>query len=211
MKKIFILLFILAANGIYAQQNYLYPQFMNAHVYYKNEAISAFVNYNLFTSEIIIMEKGKKRRLPDVDKIDYISIGSDRFIALSDNTFGKIVMDGGLILSLRYSGIVSKTAEADKGLTKSAANKLLESGKALPDGVEITTDSAYYFLKQRTGNALFYLPGTNVERANYAGISKLFSKQKARLDDFIENNKVDFSSLESLKRLAAFCDELMDE
>ncbi|MDR2425109.1 MAG: hypothetical protein LBD59_10370 [Prevotellaceae bacterium] len=211
MKRIFIAAFILLTCRLAAQENYLYPQFMNAQVYYKNEAISAFVNYNLFTSEILMIEKGKKRRLPDVDRIDYVSIGADRFIALSDNTFGKIVADGGLILALRYSGNVVRTNETDKGLSKSAVNKLLESGKPLPAGVEIATDSAYYFLKQRTGNALFYLPGTNVEKASYAGVTKLFAKHKARIDAFIESKNIDFSSPESLKRLAAFCDELMEE
>jgi hypothetical protein len=139
-----------------------------------------------------------------------VSAGMKRFVPLNDNTFGEILIDGGLTLAAKYSGNIVTTNENGKSITRTSLNKLLDSGSPLPEGVEITVDSAYYFVKQRNTQAMFYLPGTNITKATHAGIVKLFSKNKSEINAFIESNKTDFSSFESLKKLVEFCERYTD-
>jgi hypothetical protein len=54
---------------------------------------------------------------------------------------------------------------------------------------------------------MFYLPGANVAKATQSGFLKLFSKNKSEINAFIEQNKTDFSSFESLKKLVEFCEK----
>jgi hypothetical protein len=193
-----------------AQTNYVFPEFVAGEVYYGQSAVSAFINYNLFSSNILALDGKKKKSLTDVDKIEYVSAGNRRFISLNDNTFGEILVDGGLTLAVKYSGTVVTANENVKSLSRTALNKLLDSGNPLPAGVSIAIDSAYYFIKQRNQQKMFYLPGANVTKATHSGIIKLFSKNKSEINSFIESNKIDFSSFASLKKLVEFCEKYTD-
>jgi hypothetical protein len=194
----------------FAQENYVFPEFVSGEVYYKESATAVWLNYNLFVSDIFAIEGKKKKRLANVDKIEYVSAGKKRFVPLNDNTFGEILIDGGLILAVKYSGNVVNTNENGKNISRTSLNKLLDSGSPLPDGVKIKVDSVYYFVKQRDTQKMFYLPGANIVKASYAGIIKLFMKQKSEINSFIENNSIDFSSFESLKKLVEFCEQYTD-
>jgi hypothetical protein len=156
---------------------------------------------------MLVMDGKKKKQLADVDKIEYVGAGNKRFIPLNDNTFGEILIDGGLILAVKYLGNVIKTTDNTPSISRTALNKILDSGSHLPKGIAITVDSSYYFIKQRNEQKKFYLPGTNITKATHSGIIKLFSKNKSEINMFIEQNKTDFSSLESLKKLVAFCEK----
>jgi hypothetical protein len=191
----------------FAQENYVFPEYVPGEIYYKESATVATVNYNLFLSNILVIDGKKKKQLADVDKIEYVSAGNKRFIPLNDNTFGEILIDGGLILAVKYSGNIIKTSDNTSSISRTALNKLLDSGNHLPEGIAITVDSSYYFIKQRNEQKKFYLPGTNITKATHSGIIKLFSKNKSEINMFIEQNKVDFSSLESLKKLVNFCEK----
>lgn len=207
MKVLMFLCFTFCAIITYAQENYVFSEFVPGEIYYKESATVASVNYNLFLSDILAINGKKKKRLANIDKIEYVSAGMKRFIPLNDNTFGEILVDGGLILAVKYSGNVIKTNEKASNITRTALNKLLDSGGNLPEGVAITVDSSYYFIKQKNAQKMFYLPGTNVSKATYSGITKLFAKNKAEISEFIERNKIDFSSLENLKKLVYFCEK----
>jgi hypothetical protein len=193
-----------------AQANYIFPEFVSGEVYYKQSASSVTINYSLFLSDILALDAQKKKRLADVDKIEYVSVGNRRFIPLNDNTFGEILIDGGLTLAVKYSGRIVKTDESLKSITKTALSKLLDSGNPLPEGIDIKIDSAYYFIRQKNEQRMFYLPGTNVTGATHSGIMKLFPKNKTEINSFIERHKTDFSSFESLKKLVDFCEKYTD-
>ncbi|MDR0560974.1 MAG: hypothetical protein LBG92_12485 [Prevotellaceae bacterium] len=204
-----VLFSVLLALDLSAQGNYLYPQFITGEIYYKNTAITASLNYNIFTSEILMMDNMREKRLPDITLIEYVAIGKDRFIPLSDNVFGKIIFEEDmLVLAEKYSASVS-AAENVKSISRSSASKLLESGKPLPKGISIKIDSSYCFYKYRKENQIFYLPGTNVGQASRSGIVKLFSKYKDRIDSFIGENSIDFSNVEKLKLIVSFCGKFM--
>jgi hypothetical protein len=205
-----LLCFILCAFFTYAQENYIFPEFVTGEVYYKNSATAAALNYNLFLSDILAIDGKKKKRLADVDKIEYVSASTKRFIPLNDNTFGEILVDGGLTLAAKYSGNVTKTHESASNISKTALNKLLDDGSPLPEGITITVDSSYYLVKQKNTQKMFYLPGANVAKATQSGFMKLFSKNKSEINAFIEQNKTDFSSFESLKKLVEFCEKYME-
>jgi hypothetical protein len=191
----------------HAQQNYVFSEFVPGEIYYKESATVASINYNLFSSNVLAIDGKKKKRLVDVDKIEYVSAGMKRFIPLNDNTFGEILVDGGLILAVKYSGNVIKTDGKASSISRTALNKILDSGGNVPEGIAITVDSSYYFVKQRSVQTMFYLPGTNVAQATHSGIIKLFAKNKSEINEFIERNRINFSSLESLKKLVAFCEK----
>jgi hypothetical protein len=191
----------------FAQENYVFPEYVMGEIYYKESATVATINYNLFMSNILAMDGKKKKQLADMDKIEYVSAGDKRFIPLNDNTFGEILIDGGLILAVKYSGNIIKTDDKASNISRTGLNKLLDTGGHLPEGIAITIDSSYYFIKQRNEQKMFYLPGTNITKATHSGIIKLFSKNKSEINRFIEQNKIDFSSFESLKRLVGFCEK----
>jgi hypothetical protein len=194
----------------FAQANYVFPEFIAGEIYYKESAIAASVNYNLFTSDMLAMDGNKKKRLTNVDKIEYVSAGHKRFIPLNDNTFGEILIDGGLILAVKYSGYIVKTNDNAKSVSKMSLNKMLDSGNSMPEGLTVKADSAYYFIKRRSEQKTFYLPGTNITKATYAGITRLFPKHRQEINSFVETNKTDFSSLESIKQLVEFCEKYTD-
>jgi hypothetical protein len=198
---------MLCADYTFAQNNYVFPEFVQGEIYYKESATAASVNYNLFLSNILAIDGKKKKHLADVDKIEYVSAGAKRFIPLNDNTFGEILIDGGLTLAARYSGKIVKTDANASNISRTALNKLLDAGSPMPEGIAITIDSSYYFVKQKNTQKMFYLPGANIAKATHLGILKLFSKNKAEINTFIERNKTDFSSLESLKQLVEFCEK----
>jgi len=212
MKRFLCLSFLLPvfSFSMFAQANYLYPEYTSGKVYYKESAILALVNYNLFTSEITAIDGTKVKRLENIDRIEYISIDDKRFIPLNDYAFGEILIDGGLTLAVKYSGNIQKATEDVKSISKLSLNKLLNSGEALPAGITITKDISYYFIKQKNEKKTFYLPGANIEKATRSGIVKLFSKNKDAINSFIDNNNIDFSSVESLKQLVEFCEKFTD-
>jgi hypothetical protein len=211
MRLLSVLVFAFFTSAVFAQENYLFPQFVTGQIYYKETAIAAMVNYNLFLSDMLILDGDKQKRLENVDRIDNVNVGVKKFTPLNDNTFGEILIDGNIILAVKYSGQIEKANDNVKSISKMALNKLLNSGNPLPEGITIKKDSAYYFVKQRNEKKAFYLPGANVEKANRLGITKLFFKNKSEIDSFIENNKIDFSSLESLKQLVEFCEKYVDK
>jgi hypothetical protein len=207
MKLLSVLVFAFFTSAAFAQENYLFPQFVTGQIYYKETAIAAMLNYNLFSSDIFILDGDKHKRLEDVDRIENVNVGIKKFTPLNDNTFGEIIVDGDLVLAVKYSGHVEKANDNVKSISKTALNKALNSGEPLPEGITIKRDSSYYFVKQRNEKKAFYLPGANVEKANRLGITKLFLKNKSEIDSFIENNKINFSSFESLKQLVEFCEK----
>jgi hypothetical protein len=193
-----------------AQANYILPEFTQGEIYYKESAIAASVNYNLFLSDMLALDGKKKKRLTDVDKIEYVSVANRRFVPLNDNAFGEILISGGLTLAVKYSGYIDKTSESAKNISKLSLNKLLDSGNPVPYGITIKVDSVYYIIKEKDNSKMFYLPGTNVAKATQSGFTKLFSKYKSEINAFIETNKTDFSSFESLKLLVEFCEKFTD-
>jgi hypothetical protein len=206
MRILYLFIFAVCPFVMSAQANYVFPEFVLGEIYYKNTAVSTSVNYNLFLSDMLALDAKKKKRLADVDRIEYVSVGNKRFIPINDNTFGEILIDGGLTLAVKYSGSIVRAHEGVKSISKTALNKLLDSGNPLPEGITIKVDSAYYFIKQKKEQK-FYLPGTNAANATHAGIIKLFSKNRSEINSFIETDKTDFSSLESLKKLVEFCEK----
>ncbi|MDR1181524.1 MAG: hypothetical protein LBL13_06070 [Bacteroidales bacterium] len=189
-----------------AQANYIFPEFIQGEVYYKGSAVAASVNYNLFLSDVLVMDGSKKKRLTNVDKIEYVSAGNRRFIPLNDNSFGEILISGGLTLAVKYSGDIDR-AEHTKNISKLSLNKMLDSGNPVPEGITIKVDSVYYLIKEKNEQKKFYLPGANVAKASHSGINRLFAKYKLEINAFIENNNTDFSSFYSLKQLVEFCEK----
>jgi hypothetical protein len=210
MRKLYVIICIFCPFAISAQANCIFPEFVFGEIYYKETAISALINYNLFLSDILAVKKERKTRLTDIDRIEYVSMSNKRFIPLNDNTFGEILIDGGLTLAAKYSVSIVKENDDIKSISKMALNKLLDAGNPLPEGITFKIDSSYYFIRQRNEQAKFYLPGNNVTKATHAGIIKLFAKNKTEINSFVETNKTDFSSFESLRQLVNFCEKYTD-
>ncbi|MDR1339268.1 MAG: hypothetical protein LBK58_04350 [Prevotellaceae bacterium] len=194
----------------FAQVNYVFPEFLQGEIYYKGSAVAASVNYNLFSSDMLVMNGSRKKRLADVDKIEYVSAGNKRFIPLNDNSFGEILISGGLTLAVKYSGHIEKVNEHTGNISKLSLNKMLDSGNPLPEGITIRVDSSYYLIKERNEQKTFYLPGANVAKASHSGFNKLFAKYRSEISAFVESNNTDFSSFESLKQLVEFCEKYVD-
>jgi hypothetical protein len=210
MKILSFLGFVFFPYMLVAQANYVFHEFVSGEIYYKESAIAASVNYNLFLSDMFALDGAKKKRLANVDKIEYVSVGNKRFVPLNDNTFGEVMLSGGLTLAVKYSGYIDKTNERTQSISKLALNKMLDSGNPLPDGITIKVDSIYYLIKEKDEHKMFYLPGANVAKATPSGFSKLFPKYKSKINAFIETNTTDFSSFESLKQLVEFCEKYTD-
>jgi len=208
-KKLLSLLFVFLACSAFSQENYLFEKFVVGNIYKKNTITPATLNYNLFTSNMVVKDGSKLKTLEKINEIDYIAVGNEKFMPLDDYSFGKVIIDGGLTLLLKYSGNVVKTDNSVKNISKTALNKLLNSENPIPVGITIEKDSVFYFCKERKSNK-FYFPGTNIEKATHAGIIKLFTKNKAEIEEYIKENNIDFSSVRSLIKLTNFCEDFTD-
>jgi hypothetical protein len=164
------------------------------------------MNYNLLTDRMLMVDGNKKKTVGD-NEVEYIGLELLKFVPL-ENDFGEIKVDGDkAILAIKHSAKI-KVERGAQGISKDKLNKLLDANGPMPDGVSIVRDSSYYLVKQKVHTQRFYLAESIVEKANYRAFLKIFAKQSAKVNAYIQEQKIDFDKLDDLCKLLTFCEGL---
>lgn len=186
---------------------YKYPSFITGRVVYKDGNVGgSLMNYNFLLGEVQFIDpKGDTLSLANEATVKMITIGNDTFyydgiylMAVQQNAQAKIARNDKMrIADVKKAGgygMYTSTGgiESYSSLTTSTTSIHLKEDRRML----FITKTTYYI-----GDKFdHFLP---VSKKN---IFKMFGKKKG-LDDFINDNKIDFRKVEDLEKLIAFINE----
>lgn len=205
MKYTLILLVIfLGLADVFAQDKhspYLFPEFTDSYIYYKDGRVFQVpTNYDLFDNKFVFIDKdNEKKEFSNPDMIVSIKVGSRTFILTSGNEAAEIIQATPQILvqyignkrikkNLTYGG-KTETASVD-----SYSNLIYGTGDDEKNAVLVKIDYLFYVEKNKQ------LKRFSTEKQ----FLKLFPKQKEQIKQYINENKVDFGSIEQVIQLCNY-------
>lgn len=183
---------------------YRYPQFQYGKVFLINGDVSAGqVNYNILSHEMQFIDpKGDTLALANETSINFISIGADTFY---HNTHGYVEQAAHLpVTILVFKEEIKATEEkiGAYGIPTSTLN--IESKKVINAGenyflspnaiVTLSKRRQYFFSDERF----------NILPANSKNVMKVFTRQKEKIQHYLETNPIDFNSEPDLKKLFTY-------
>lgn len=202
MKSIIFLFFICCnslicwAQGVHT--NYLFPEFTDSYIYYKDGRVfQVQSNYDLLKNMFQFIDKDNEtKEFADPDMIVSIKIRERTFILVDKNEAAEVIQSDPLIL-VQYSG--QKRIRKDLtfgGKTETASvdsysNMIYGTGDDTRNTVVTKLEYQFYIEKNKR------LKRFSTEKQ----FLKLFPKQKELLEKYIDENKVDFNSLEQVVKL----------
>ncbi len=183
-----------------------YPQFLDGMVYFKNETRSdAKLNFNMLNGEMeFITPTGDTLAITNEPTIKFITIGKDSFY-----------YDKGYI-ELLWSGTVARIAKKEilkPGDKKKAAgygqnsstSSIATYNSIITDGSQLTKMATRedLFLVKKTE---YYIGDTynHFLLANKKNLIKMFGKKQTAIENYLKENKVNFSSEEDLINIMGF-------
>lgn len=194
------------------KKEYLHPAFMSGKVQFANGGTNtSLLNYNLLTGDIeFINRTGDTLALDNLGSINTITLGEVLFVhdPVSQNLLIKVeeFKDFNLFVKQKYElkdrkqigayGMPSTATSPTSVRDYMADNTMyrLNSNEDLVYAVE-----AIYFLQDR--NKLFY-------PANKSNVLRLMASHKAKVEQFVKNNKIDFRKGEDLKMVLEYYSRL---
>lgn len=207
MKRLFfILCCMLAVNSLCAQKlqtGYLFENFENAFVYYKDgRKFNVPLNYNLLTRQYEFIDQkdnDRKKEFTEPGMIVTIEVGKRRFLSPTEGATEIIQVEPAFYVT--YQGIAQKKgASVGYGgttTTGSASNYTGIKGNFIVGGIAndekalIDIDKAY---RVKVGKKM----KTFYDKKRFL---KLFPSEKEVLDKYIEDNKIDFGVIEQVLEL----------
>lgn len=205
MKSILILFLICLglpkAFGQDKHPSYLFPEFTDSYIYYKDGRVFQVpTNYDLFKNEFIFIDKdNEKKEFSEPDMIISIKVGSRTFILTPGNKTAEIIQAAPQILvqyignkrikkDLTYGG-KTETASVD-----SYSNMIYGTGDDEKNVVLVKIDYLFYVEKNKQ------LKQFSTEKQ----FLKIFSKHKAQLKEYIDGYKIDFNSIGGVVKLCNY-------
>lgn len=205
MKSILILFLICLglpnALGQDKHSSYLFPEFTDSYIYYKDGRVFQVpANYDLFENKFIFIDKdNEKKEFSEPDMIISIKVGSRTFILTSGNKTAEIIQATPQILvqyignkrikkDLTYGG-KTETASVD-----SYSNMIYGTGDDEKNVVLIKIDYQFYVEKNKQ------LKQFSTEKQ----FLKIFPKHKAQLKQYIDGYKIDFNSIGGVTKLCNY-------
>ncbi len=187
-------------SSVFYRSIYLYPQFVEGHIFLKDQKIaSGLLNYSRLSGQILfINSKGDTLEFANPETIEYIAIMSDKF-RYFDKSFVKLVShNNGVNLfkkeTIEYTGKEKKGAYGgySKTTAANAIDKVPDANDLKKIGVDendIYVSSAHFFLRDRDGT---FLPA--VKRS----FKKLFHKKEKLLNEYLSAKKINFNDEKDL-------------
>ena len=207
MKKIFSLLFIIAASiSIYGQSNtrhLAFPQFVEGVVYFKDGGrLDSRLNYSLIWDKLLFMENGEVMQVNNADKISHALLAGHVFIPVGD-VFYQVIREGDDGLYFQYHGkLIPAGAPSLYGTTSqtSGALSLAEIGVVatkleMPAQYKVQVENQY--LWYRNGK---YTPFTTVK-----DICNAFPGHEKEIKTFIKEKKIRLRSHQEYLDVLDFC------
>lgn len=178
--------------------HYLFPEFTDSYVYYKDGRVFQVpTNYDLFGNKFVFIDKDKEQKeFSEPNMIVSIKAGIRTFIPTSGSEVAEIIQDDPRIL-VQYIG--DKRIKKDLtmgGKTETASvegysNLIYGTGDNEQNTVLAKIDYQFYIEKDKR------LKRFSTEKQ----FLKIFPKQKEQIKQYINENKVDFSSIDQVVKL----------
>lgn len=181
--------------------HYLFPEFTDSYVYYKDGRVFQVpTNYDLFKNKFVFIDKdNEQKEFSESNMIASIKAGSRTFIPTSGSEAAEIIQDDPKIL-VQYIG--DKRIKKDLtmgGKTETASvegysNLIYGTGDNEKNAVLAKIDYQFYVEKDKR------LKRFSTEKQ----FLKIFPKQKEQIKQYINENKVDFGSIEQVVKLCNY-------
>lgn len=186
---------------------YLFRQFSSAEVVKKSGLrLTAVMNYNCLTEEMIFIQQGQRLALDNINSVDTIYL-NDRVFIPSGEVFHELVIDDDARLFMRHKSTAKVGGEiVGYGETSQLSNvktlsSLRENGQFfymdIPDNIEVNYKPVAY-IGYKGETEIFY---------NRRTLIKIFPDMKSRIRQYFKENRPDLEKRADLVRLVTFINE----
>jgi hypothetical protein len=185
-----------------------YPEFKPAFVMLKSGvSVPTKVNYNsLFSEMLFIDQKGDTLALSDEKTIRLVAVEKDTFY-FHEGWLELVINNTDIKLAgKRTIDISDKTKTGAMGLeghgdieTSRTLTGYQQIRELIPKETLTFTENITYYFADRFNN---------FSRANKKSLLNICRKQQAKIEDYLQHNKTDFTSEEDLKRLFSYLNGL---
>lgn len=187
---------------------YLFPEFTDSYVYYKDGRVFQVpTNYDLFGNKFIFIDKDNEpKEFSEPDMIVSVKVGSRTFIPTSGSEAAELIQQGTPKILVQYIG--DKRIKKDLtfgGKTETASvdnysNLIYGTGENEKNAVLAKIDYQFYIEKDKR------LKRFSTEKQ----FLKIFPKQKEQIKQYINDNKVDFDSIDQIVKLCNYAFSIKD-
>jgi hypothetical protein len=195
-------------NSLLSDSQFLFSEFQPVQVYLKKGGASkAQMNYNLLTSEMLFIDdKGDTLALSNIADISQIAFDKRRFIHTSKGFLELLASSptGAELLTARSIKKADRKKIGAYGMVSGVSS--IENVNTLSDNFETRKLDAHEVLLFRRIN-IFYLStdGRKYRVANRSAFLKTFSAHKPKIEEYLQQQPVDFTQEEEVIRLFNFC------
>ncbi|MDR0231259.1 MAG: hypothetical protein LBI82_03985 [Dysgonamonadaceae bacterium] len=208
---IMLLLIVVTGSTINAQNYspYLFDDFKDAKVYFVNEKQSdEKVNYHLLSKKIRFIDKKDEqiKEISDPKALDSIVIGKRVFIPNPDSEGWIEILSEKPVVQVQYF-VKTKPKGKQAGfggtseLTGTSTYQYKDGGALLlkdPEMEEVGYYNHYWIIKD----------GKRKQFKSLAQFVKLYPKQKAQLNQYIQDNHVNFEDVKEIVKLCLYAEKL---
>ena len=185
---------------------YRYPQFQKGVVSFNNEPLaSADLNYNYLSGQILfVTQKGVALELAKPETLKYIAIGSDTFYYVDRGYVEMITHYPTINLAkkeiIKFNGKEKKGAYGTYSSTAAASSINTFSDENVNQKISVDENTLYatstqYYLADRLNNFLM---------ASKKNFYKIFSKDEAKLSQYLKINSVHYNKEDDLLKLLKY-------
>jgi hypothetical protein len=201
-----------AANYASSKDRYQYPEFQAGTIHFTNGRTgSGRLNYCYLLGEIMLInDKGDTLALADNNLVRYADIGKTHYYYIPENGYAEMVENCGMALLVKkvkyqISSIEKKGAYQspdDTGSLYNASTYTDVTGRTIilsPNNTVLLKPVVSYFF--RDANHRF-------NKATKNNLLKIFSKKKAEIAPYLEEQNFNYLNEEDLRKAIRYCSAL---
>ena len=206
-------------NHVSHYLQYLFPEFTNGNVFYKDKTTKGMLNYNILLGEMQFVQNDQLFSLDNVNNVLQVVINKRKFYPFKGDEFAEeIFLNEKYSLRVRYKGNMTLYGKkGGYGLTSPAGS--ITTINRLAQTNENNTVSVNKFQKISEKNEdmiitvdyFYYLVGSNgkyIMIKNKSTFAKLFKEKKIQIESFIKEHNIRMNNREDLIRLLEYSTNL---
>lgn len=183
---------------------YLFQEFTEAYVYYKDGRVFRVpINYNLIIGKFTFIDKDEqKKEFSDPDMVISVKVGNRSFLPVQNGGAAEVIQTEPKIL-VQYKGSTRKTKDIPYGGKTETAS--VETFSYLLSGTGASALDTENIILSSVDNE-YHIEKDNRMRQfmNEKQFLKIFSKQKEQLKQYIDENKINFNTIEKVVKLCNY-------
>jgi hypothetical protein len=195
------------SQDVFSQSPYVFQEFKKGMVFYvAGDSVSEFFNYNGVTEEMIYQRRGERLALDDLDKIARVVLEGRVFVPFGEKFYEKTGSAGlGPFVRYKYRLIEPGKPSGYGGESQTTASTSYSSLSDSKMLYELKLPENYRIVEVKE---YFFLVGGELQKVNgKKQLKKLFPDNYNRLLDFVKDQKVNFSDISDLNKLAEFIEK----